>query len=220
MSRVETITLVFDELPPFARTMGLKLSLGAEYVGIRPAGSRDPFDMKDDAGTPFKAVRPTLNSPYCRELPPRQRKWDRRYVGLAREVASWSKDPSTKVGAVLVRPNNSVASTGYNGFPPGHDDHPALYADRAYKYEHVIHAEVNALNFYGSPTPGFTLYTSFPCCPDCVERAGKAGVARIVYPRLDVSGRDASWAAEWRERLEKAQEVAQRYGIEVEVLDE
>ncbi len=121
------------------------------------------------------------------------------------------------MGAVLVRPNNSVASTGFNGFPPGHDDSPELYADR---YQHVVHAEVNALNFLGLPAVGFTLYTSFPCCPDCVERAGKAGVARIVYPRLDVSGRDASWVAEWRERLEKAQEVAQLYGIEVEVLDE
>ncbi len=150
----------------------------------------------------------------------RQDRWDRRYVGLAQHVAGWSKDPSTKVGAVLVRPNNSVASTGFNGFPPGHDDSPELYADRGYKYQHVVHAEVNALNFLGSPADGFTLYTSFPCCPDCVERAGKAGVTRIVYPRLDVSGRDASWAAEWRERLEKAQEVAKRYGIEVEVLDE
>jgi dCMP deaminase len=113
-----------------------------------------------------------------------------------------------------------VASTGFNGFPPGHDDSPELYLDRDYKYKHVVHAEVNALNFFGQTARGFTLYTSFPCCPDCVERAGNAGVARIVYPRLDVSGRDASWAAEWRERLEKAQEVAQRYGIEVEVLDE
>jgi len=150
----------------------------------------------------------------------RQLKWDRRYIELARTVARWSKDPSTKVGAVLVRPNNSVASTGFNGFPPGHDDSPELYLDRDYKYKHVVHAEVNALNFLGQTASGFTLYTSFPCCPDCVERAGKAGVARIVYPRLDVSGRDASWVAEWRERLEKAQEVAQRYGIEVEVLDE
>lgn len=150
----------------------------------------------------------------------RQDRWDRRYVGLAQHVAGWSKDPSTKVGAVLVRPNNSVASTGFNGFPPGHDDSPELYADRGYKYQHVVHAEINALNFLGSPATGFTLYTSFPCCPDCVERTGKAGVGRIVYPRLDVSGRDASWAAEWRERLEKAQEVAKRYGIEVEVLDE
>lgn len=150
----------------------------------------------------------------------RQLKWDRRYIELARTVARWSKDPSTKVGAVLVRPNNSVASTGFNGFPPGHDDSPELYLDRDYKYKHVVHAEVNALNFFGQTARGFTLYTSFPCCPDCVELAGKAGVARIVYPRLDVSGRDASWAAEWRERLEKAQEVAHRYGIEVDVLDE
>lgn len=219
MSRVETITLVFDELPPFARTTGLKLSLGAEYVGFRPAGSRDPFDMKDDAGTPFKAVRPALNSPYCRELPPRQRKWDRRYVGLAREVASWSKDPSTKVGAVLVRPNNSVASTGFNGFPPGADDSPELYADRGYKYQHIVHAEINALNFLGSPATGFTVYTSFPCCPDCVEALGRAGVRRAVSPPLPVEGKPPEWVEFWRGLLRESREVAARYGLLIEEVE-
>lgn len=146
----------------------------------------------------------------------RKMKWDARYVRLAQYVGEWSKDPSTKVGAVLVRPNNSVAATGFNGFPPGADDSPELYADRAYKYANVVHAEVNALNFYGQPTPGFTLYTSFPCCDDCTERAGKAGVVRIVCPHLNcfVQARPAAWVAEWRNRIAKAQAVAERYGIQ------
>lgn len=147
----------------------------------------------------------------------RQQKWDQRYINLAREVGTWSKDPSTKVGAVLVRPNNSVASTGFNGFPPGYDDSPELYADRDYKYQHVIHAEENALNFFGSPAPGFTLYTSFPCCPDCVEKAGKAGVTRIVCPALNIEGRNLEWIDDWKQRIRRSLAVAAQYGIALEV---
>lgn len=145
----------------------------------------------------------------------RRLKWDRRYLHLAHEVGQWSKDPSTKVGAVLVRPNNSVASMGFNGFPPGADDAPELYADREYKYANVIHAEVNALNFYGQPTPGFTLYTSFPCCAECTARAGEAGVTRIVCPHLDrfTEGRDERWIAEWTDRIGRAKVEATRHGI-------
>lgn len=147
----------------------------------------------------------------------RQAKWDRRYIGLAFNVATWSKDPSTKVGAVLVRPNNSVASTGFNGFPPGHDDSPHLYADRAYKYANVIHAERNALRFLaGETAAGFTLYTSFPVCPDCMERAGKAGVVRVVYPTPQyVRGRDKPGIEDWTARAQEAKRVAERFGITV-----
>lgn len=67
---IEQITLAFFETPPYARKMGLALSMDAEYRGTRAAGSREPFDMKDDNGKPFKVVRPTLNSPYCREVAP------------------------------------------------------------------------------------------------------------------------------------------------------
>lgn len=149
----------------------------------------------------------------------RQDRWDRRYVGLAQHVAGWSKDPSTKVGAVLVRPNNSVASTGFNGFPPGHDDSPELYADRGYKYQHVVHSEVNALNFLGSPAEGFTLYTSFPCCPNCMEAAGKAGVKRVAFPPLPTIDKDPAWVDFWTRQIQDSLNVASEYGIEVRVLE-
>ena len=145
----------------------------------------------------------------------RQSKWDRRYIALAQHVATWSKDPSTKVGAVLVRPNNSVASVGFNGFPPGHDDSPELYSDRAYKYQHVVHAEINALNFFGSRADGFALYTSFPCCPDCMSAAGWLGVARVCFPETDFTGRDPEWILEWRQRIDDSLKIAQHYGIVV-----
>ncbi len=150
----------------------------------------------------------------------RQLKWDRRYIELARTIARWSKDPSTKVGAVLVRPNNSVASAGFNGFPPWHDDSPELYLDGDYKYKRVVHAEGNALNFLGQTASGFALYISSPCCPDCVERAAEAGASRIVPPLLQTLGRTARWVGDWTQRFIRSQEVAAHHGIALEVLNE
>src|SRR4051812_43949974 len=98
-------------------------------------------------------------------------KWDRRFLQMARLVASWSKDPSTKCGAVIVRPDKTVASVGFNGFPKGTNDDDELYADRETKYSRVVHAEQNALIFAREPLDGYTMYTwpqGFgPTCDRC-----------------------------------------------------
>lgn len=151
----------------------------------------------------------------------RQLKWDLRYLTIAKTVGGWSKDPSTKVGAVLVRPDNSIASTGFNGFPPGHEDSPELYADREYKYKHVVHAEANAINFLGGTLVGFTLYTSFPSCPECMELAGRAGIKRVVGPPLlgeGSRGKSKAWIDEWEQRILKSNEIADKYGIQLDVV--
>lgn len=62
-------------------------------------------------------------------------KWDRRFLELATLVASWSKDPSTKTGAVIIGPDRSVISTGFNGFPREMPDDPKLYEDREKKIQ-------------------------------------------------------------------------------------
>ena len=64
---------------------------------------------------------------------------------LALEIATWSKDPSTKVGCIITNPNYRVISQGYNGFPKGTSDSKVLYNDRPEKYRRIVHAEVNAL---------------------------------------------------------------------------
>lgn len=148
----------------------------------------------------------------------RQDRWDARYLQLARQIASWSKDPSTQVGAVLVRAKNTIAGTGYNGFPPGESDDPKLYMDRQYKYAHVIHAEVNALaDVSAQDSTGSTLYTSFPCCPACMEVAGKRGVARVVFPPLPKYGRPQSWIEQWEAWQLEAYAKAEQYGITVAI---
>ena len=110
-----------------------------------------------------------------------QKKWDRRFMEMAELVATWSKDPSTKVGAVLVNPDKTIAGVGYNGFPRGVTDEPALYEDRSEKYARVIHAEVNAIHNAQS-TRGATLYCTLFPCSGCAAQTIQAGVSRVVTP--------------------------------------
>jgi len=148
----------------------------------------------------------------------RQKKWDIRYLRIAaNEVATWSKDPVIGVGCVLVSPDNTIASTGYNGFPPGYDDDPKLYLDYEYKTANVVHAEKNALSFAGG-VRGFTMYTSLPPCPNCTELAGESGISRIVSIPLQTEGRPPEWCEKWRLRFVKSAEIAKKYNISQEFL--
>lgn len=111
-------------------------------------------------------------------------KWDKRFLRLAEYIATWSKDPSTKVGAVIVQ-GRDVVAMGYNGFPEGEDDSPELYADRAYKYEHIIHGEINAITRHKVPY-GCTLYTvPFMPCSVCADSIIRARIVRVVAPYSD-----------------------------------
>ena len=74
------------------------------------------------------------------------KRWDMRFLEMAQLVASWSKDPSTKVGATIVDDDRRVISVGYNGFPKGVADNKRL-EDRDEKYKMIVHAERNALLF-------------------------------------------------------------------------
>lgn len=110
-------------------------------------------------------------------------KWEKRFLGLAKEISTWSKDPSTKVGAVIVRPDNTIASMGYNGFPRGMSDSPDLYADRDIKLSRVVHAEMNAILHSHESLQGYTLYTyPFITCDRCAVHVIQTGIVRVVAP--------------------------------------
>lgn len=136
-------------------------------------------------------------------------KWDAFYIGMAQYMATASKDPSTKVGAVIVRPNNTIASVGYNGFPRGMKDDPELYADRPTKYSRIVHAEMNAiLNAQGS-VEGCTLYTSaLPPCDRCAVFVVQAGISRVVYEEPS-----AALADRWGDSLAKSLAIFAEAGI-------
>lgn len=111
-------------------------------------------------------------------------KWDICGIQMARLAASWSKDPSTKVGAAIFRPDLTVASIGFNGFPRGiADDH--RLDDRETKYELIIHAEMNAILSAREPLKGYTLYCSLFTCARCAVHVIQAGISRVVAPELN-----------------------------------
>lgn len=137
--------------------------------------------------------------------------WDSRFLDLARLVGSWSKDPSTKVGCVIVDPERVIVATGYNGFPRGCDDSPELYADRGRKYSRVVHAERNALLFACRPVKGCTVYTTpFPPCAGCAAVLIQAGIARVVAPKPSGELLDR-----WGDELREAAAMFAEAGVEV-----
>lgn len=125
-------------------------------------------------------------------------KWDRRFLDLAEHIASWSKDPSSKCGAVIVRPDRTIASVGYNGFPRNMVDDPAFYADRPKKMSRVIHAEMNAIfNARDESLSGYTLYV-WPalCCDRCAVAVIQVGIRDVVAPRPPSKDLEQRWSLE------------------------
>jgi dCMP deaminase len=107
-------------------------------------------------------------------------KWDDRMSELANLVATWSKDPSTGVGAVIVDTKNRVVSLGYNGFPGCVVDSDEMLFDRDEKLRRTIHAEENALLFAGRQLEGCTIYVTHPPCARCAAKIIQSGIARVV----------------------------------------
>lgn len=131
---------------------------------------------------------------------PVMRDWDRFFLGMAGYVASASKDPSTQVGAVIVRPDRTIASLGYNGFPRGVHDDEARIEDRPFKYAATVHAELNALLNAREPLARTRLYCTLHPCAQCAAAIVQAGVAEVTVP-------DEPEPDRWRESFEVARTI-------------
>jgi dCMP deaminase len=108
-------------------------------------------------------------------------KWDKRFLRLAEHISSWSKDKSTKVGAVIATGKNEVVSFGYNGFPPGVNDSDERYDDRETKLAYMIHAEPNAIIVSKRDLKGTRIYTwPFGPCHECAKHIIKSGISEII----------------------------------------
>lgn len=149
-------------------------------------------------------------------------KWHRRYLELAKHVSTWSKDPSTKVGAVLVSAFGQVVGLGYNGFAAGVDDTPERYNDRPLKYKMVVHAEQNAIIQAGKDTLGGNLYV-YPSfwtpniCHDCAKLAIQAGIGAVIGYTPDPNN---PRLANWKESLELAGQMFVEAGVDYYQIDE
>ncbi len=134
--------------------------------------------------------------------------WHERFLSMAELVGSWSKDPSTKVGAVIVRPDRTIASLGYNGFPRGVKDE---YQDRDHKLLRTVHAEMNAILSAREPMKGYTLYVSplFPCA-NCAAAIIQSGVSTVV-------ARMGALRPEWQTSFDAAADLFAQAGVSVEL---
>lgn len=147
---------------------------------------------------------------------PTQQKWDRRFLELAKLVSTWSKDPSTQVGAVIAGFDKRVVSVGFNGFPQWMEDDEALLSNREEKYSRIVHGEINALIFADrAAVAGATLYTHpFMPCDRCVVQLLQAGIDRFVAPKAT-----DDQLARWGAAFDKTRRYIQECGAQLEEVD-
>lgn len=135
-------------------------------------------------------------------------------MAIARSVATWSKDPSTKIGAVIVNADRHIVATGYNGFPSGLDDDFRLEI-RDMKYPRIIHAEMNAILQAGRASVGSTLYMwgmKGSPCTNCTKHLIQAGIKRVVAAGPLPKDR-------WKSDLSMSEEMLREAGVALDLLD-
>ncbi len=137
-------------------------------------------------------------------------KWDRRFIDLALHISDWSKDPSTKVGCVVVGSDREIRSTGFNGFPRGIEDSIERLEDREMKYPLICHAEENAIMHaarIGISLKDCVAYVTWPPCTRCARSLIQAGVVEVVFPK------DIEIPERWVEDFERSLSMMNEAGV-------
>ena len=134
-------------------------------------------------------------------------------LDLADLVSVRSRDPGRKVGAVILRPDNTVASCGYKGFPRGTNDDPALYEDKETKLRRIVHAELNAILTAREPLHGYTIYVSpLHPCSQCAAAIIQSGITKVVA-RVGSDG-----GLGWQASFDEAGKLFEESGVEITIL--
>lgn len=144
-----------------------------------------------------------------RVTPPR----DDRYMALAFIHASFSKDPNTHVGSVIVNYNNEIVGTGYNG-PPRKINDNQIDWDRPHKYKFIRHAEANAIKYASRPTQGATLYVTGMPCPACMLDIVDAEISKVIYFDFKKhADPNSMFQQDW---VKETAEIAQKGGVQLQ----
>ena len=147
-------------------------------------------------------------------------RWTINYLRLAKHIAGWSKDPSTRCGAVAVGKHGQILSQGYNGFPRGVIDDASRLNDRNQKYKFTIHAEMNCIfnaSLTGVSLEGADLYVyGLPVCDNCAKGVVQVGFKRVFmcYPAAMEERR------EWIESYKTSREMFVEAGLLAEIYHE
>ncbi len=139
--------------------------------------------------------------------------WDKRFLEMARLVSTWSKDPSSQFGSVIVDNDKRIVSVGFNGFAKGFDDSEERLKDRQFKYRHVLHSEENCILNARQDIKGLTIYVTGVPCSLCMSRIAQSGLTKVVCykPTEDYLSR---WS------VDEPLQVAKECGIIVEQIEE
>jgi len=144
--------------------------------------------------------------------------WNLKYLTLAKKFASWSKDPSTQVGAVAIGNKGQVLSQGYNGFLRGFNDSPLIYKDSKLKSNYIIHAEMNCIyhaTLNGISLEGSTLFVyGLDVCHECAKGIIQVGIKEIVTYSPNKP------KEKWIESFKISQELFKQSGINYIKIDE
>ena len=144
--------------------------------------------------------------------------WDKKYIRLAREISTWSKDPSTCIGAVAVGEKGQLLAQGYNGFPRGIEDSEERLNNRKEKYKYVVHAEMNCIynaTYNGVSLNGSTIYIyGLPVCSECAKGLIQVGVKRVVSTPITDATPD-----KWVESTKLTKEIFEEAGVEYDFIN-
>lgn len=132
---------------------------------------------------------------------------------MAHNIASWSKDESTKVGAVITTPTGAPVSWGFNGMPVGIDDTiPGRHA-RPAKYKWMCHAERNAMDLAPSGSvAGCIMFVTFSPCTNCAQSIIQRKIKTVV---IDAAHTVDKAPERWQEDMTVALEMMKEAGVEV-----
>jgi dCMP deaminase len=124
--------------------------------------------------------------------------WEEYALKLAETASIRSEDPYLKVGACVLRHDNSVAGLGYNGSPPGYE---IDWSDRDSRRPFVSHAERSTLR-YCKPGEAKLIAITLSPCQHCIMDIAMFGIKKVVFRNF-------------YERDEKSFEIAHKFDIEM-----
>ena len=142
--------------------------------------------------------------------------WMMRWFNMCDLVATWSKDRSRQVGAVIVDDRQTLVSMGWNGFPRGGNDLVEERHDRPAKYLWTEHAERNAIYnaaSNGVKTAGCTMYIKWYPCADCARAIIQSGIKKLICTEPDWD--DETYGADFKVSREMFSEC---HSIEVDIV--